>query len=442
MFNDATPSIVQQHPAIAQQTRQLLQAFVLPLLMVLDQSVDRRLLRTFYATLEAVICWRNRAHGLLLSELGAYVTSPDHAPAGTKRLSNLLRSPQWSSDSIARFLWSRAEQRVTELQAAGDDPLLIWDESVWEKAESQQSEGLCAVRSSKARRLKRIRPGFYNPPGGRPIHVAGLQWLGLVLASRHHGSVVAAMEWWTTRGEHATTHQAVLQRWLATTTDAWGRTVRHLFDRGFAHGPWLTQILDGNLRFVLRWKKRQKLLDGWGELRNAWQIAQGKRSAGYRRLRDKRSRAVHKVGIVALPVNHPDHARPLWLVVVRQGEGREPWYLLTADVIRTTDDAWDVALAYARRWEIETTWRYSKSELAMESPRLWTWERRLKLLLMVTLVYGFLLSLPALNLELVTAVLRAGCHRTGKRSRTAAAPLYRLRSALAHLWKPDPSLGP
>jgi hypothetical protein len=436
VFNHATPSAVQQHTALAQQTRERLQAFVLPLLMILDQSVDRRLVRTFYATLEAVICWRNRAHGLLLSELGAYLTSPDHAPAGTKRLSNLLRSSTWSSAIIARFLWSRAEQRLTELQAAGDDPLLIWDESVWEKAESQESEGLCAVRSSKARRLKRIRPGFYNPPGGRPIHVAGLQWLGLVLTGRRQSSIVAAMEWWTTRGERATTHQEVLQRRLTTTHAAWGRNVRHIFDRGFANGPWLTELLERDLRFVLRWKKRQKLLDGWGELRNAWQIAQGKRSTDYRWLRDMRTRVAHKIGIVTLPVNHPDHARPLWLVVVRQGAGREPWYLLTAEVIRTTDDAWAVALAYARRWEIETIWRFSKSELAMESPRLWTWERRLKLLLMVTVVYGFLLSLLASDLELVTAVLRVGCHRTGKRSRTAAAPLYRLRSALAHLWKP------
>ena len=35
----------------------------------------------------------------------------------------------------------------------------------------------------------------------------------------------------------------------------------------------------------------------------------------------------------------------------------------------------------------------------MESPRLWFWENRLKLLLMVSLVYSFLLSLLAPELE-------------------------------------------
>jgi hypothetical protein len=80
--------------------------------------------------------------------------------------------------------------------------------------------------------------------------------------------------------------------------------------------------------------------------------------------------------------------------------------------------------------------RYSKSELAMESPRVWTWERREKLLLMVTLVYAFLLSLLASQWEeLRNWLLRTWCHRTGKRSREVAAPLYRLRSALSRLWQ-------
>lgn len=44
-----------------------------------------------------------------------------------------------------------------------------WDESVIEKPESLKAERLCAVRSSKACRLKRIKPGFYNLPTGRPV---------------------------------------------------------------------------------------------------------------------------------------------------------------------------------------------------------------------------------------------------------------------------------
>jgi hypothetical protein len=71
-------------------------------------------------------------------------------------------------------------------------------------------------------------------------------------------------------------------------------------------------------------------------------------------------------------------------VVARRGQGQEPWYLLTSEPLRTVEDAWQIVYAYARRWQIEMSWRYGKSELAMESPRLWDWERRQMLLLLAT----------------------------------------------------------
>ena len=83
----------------------------------------------------------------------------------------------------------------------------------------------------------------------------------------------------------------------------------------------------------------------------------------------------------------------LWLIVSRPGKGRRPWYLLTNEPIATPDDAWTIVLAYARRWQVEMCYRACKTDLAMESPRLWYWHNRLKLLLMVSLVYSFLLSL-------------------------------------------------
>ncbi len=62
----------------------------------------------------------------------------------------------------------------------------------------------------------------------------------------------------------------------------------------------------------------------------------------------------------------------------------------------------------------------------MESPRLWFWENRLKLLLMVSLVYAFLLSwTKEADSSLVQDLLRGWRHRTGKRRRGFAAPLSR-----------------
>ena len=120
--------------------------FLLPLLVQLDGLLDKRLVRTFLQTIEVIITFRDRAHGLLLSELGGYLDTPDKAPAGTKRLSNLLHSTKWGAWIIAQFLWQRATQQLEQWRQAGEEGLVIWDESVWEKPESSQLEGLCAVR--------------------------------------------------------------------------------------------------------------------------------------------------------------------------------------------------------------------------------------------------------------------------------------------------------
>jgi hypothetical protein len=99
--------------------------------------------------------------------------------------------------------------------------------------------------------------------------------------------------------------------------------------------------------------------------------------------------------VLALPVTHPDHHdTPLWLVVCRS-KGRTPWYLLTAEPMTTDADPWRVVFAYMRRWQIELAWRFDKSELAFQCPRLWRWPERMKLLAMATLAYAFLLHLLA-----------------------------------------------
>jgi hypothetical protein len=425
---------------VAYDLAEHLEAFVHPLLLQLDTHLDKRLVRTFLRTLQAIVQFRNRAHGLLLSELGAYLLAPDKAPAGTKRLSNLLRSQKWTSRAIEEFLWQQADGALSDLEAACEEALLVWDESVLEKSESIAVEGLCAVRSSKARRLKRIKPGFFNPPGGRPIMVPGVHWVTLLLMGRRGTPHVAAMQWWTTRGKLASDRRSQETELLKRCSQAWGRRVIHVWDRGFAGGPWLSTAVYYQARFVLRWRKDYKLQDEQGHNRKAWELTRGKRSWEHQLVWDFHRRCNRKTGIVAIPVSHPEYDGRLWLVVSRPGKGRSPWYLLTNEPVDSAQDAWHVVFAYARRWQVEMSYRYAKSELAMESPRLWRWENRIKLLLMVTLVYAFLLSLLDSSLEPIRNwLLRYWCHRTGKRNREASIPLYRLRSALSRLWLAHPS---
>lgn len=427
----------------AQGLRQQLGAWVRPVLHELDEALDKRLVRTFFELLQVVVMHRHQRCGLLLSELGGFLLSPAQAPAGTKRISNLLRSSKWSAALIAAFLWRQAETALAEWEQAGQPVLAIWDESVLEKPESIALEGLCSVRSSRAARLRRIKPGFYTPPGGPPVFVPGMQWLSVALVSLHGLPALAAMRWWTSRGKGASERWPVLHDQLQQCRQAWGQRVIHIFDRGFASSPWLGPLLEAELRFVLRWKTKQHLVDGKGK-RPAWHLTRGKRSLDKRLVRDARRHQDRLTGLVFVPVTHPDYPDvPLTLVVSRPGRGKLPWYLLTNLPVQTIDDAWQVVFAYARRWQIEMTYRFAKSDLAMESPRLWSWDNRLKLLMMVALVYAFLLSLlaPAF-LSLRTWLLRHFCHRTGKRYRDATIPLSRLRSALSQLWLRHPGSVP
>jgi hypothetical protein len=407
--------------------------FLSPLLAVLDGCMDRRLVVTFLSLVMVVIMHRHRNQGLLLSELGGYLKPASQAPAGTKRISKLLHSSKWEAQMIEQYLWVKAEEKVDEWVGAGKPALAIWDESVLEKSESLKMEGLCAVISSKAKRLKRIKPGYFNPPGGRPICVPGYHWLQVLVLGMEGPVTVAKMRWWSSRGEQATEQREVETEVMREASQTWGAKVMHVWDRGFAGAPWLSVALVHCVRFIMRWPKHYRLTDEQGVERKAWQITRGKRSWEHRLLWDARRRCQRKVGIFACPVFDKDHHQPLWLVVARPGAGREPWYLLTNEPIATPEDAWKIVLAYARRWNIEMSIRFDKCELAFESLRVQKWETQLRLLSIATLAFAFLLSLLHLP-ETVTWLLQHWCHRTGKWRLKVKTPLYRLRAALSRLW--------
>lgn len=415
--------------------------FLFPLLVELDEMLDKRLVRTFVQIIAVILTFRDRANGLLLSELGGYLLSPDKAPAGTKRLSNLLHSAKWTAEVITRFLWRRASEQLEHWQQSGQEGLLIWDESCWEKPESQQLEDLGPTRSSKAARLTHIKPGYYSPPTG-PIFVPGMQWLAVLLVGRfaHQGPpLLAAQRWWTNRGAHASFKRDEEGKLLVELASAWGQAVIHIFDQGFAGAFWLGLLLAYALRFVLRWRKDYDLLDAAGNRRLTWKIAQGKRGWSQRWVWDARRARWVVATVLALQVAHPDHPQQtLWLIVCRS-QGRSPWYLLTADPITTDEQAWQVVFAYMRRWQIELSWKYEKSELAFQSPRVYQGQARAKLLLLATLAYAFLLTLLHTSSTLLRLwLLRYYGHRTGQHSRTAKMPLTRLRCALSRLWQERP----
>ena len=413
-----------------------LELFLAPLLFQLDGLLDKRLVVTFSGLCQSIIRLRSRSTGLLLSELGGYLLCFDKAPAGTKRISNLLRSAKWEDKIITDYLALQAQQYVENLLKNEEEILLLWDESVQEKPESIESEGLCAVRSSKGKRLTRIKRGYYDPPTKKAIHVPGLRWVGLLLCGMKEQPMVARFEWWTSRGKYWSKRGPVLFRLLQWARGQFSTAVLHIFDRGFAGSPWISILLGGQDRFLIRWPSAYKLLDEKGRFKRASLFSVGKKATSSRQVRDMNRKCALRRSLLWMPCLHKEYPDfPLTLIICRPGKkGRQPWYLLTNEKINDDGDAWKLVHAYARRWQVEQSFRFSKSELAMESCRLWFWNNRMKLLQTVTLVYAFLLSLMKEQLkEKVDKLLRTGCHRTGKRCRVASTPLYRVRLALANL---------
>lgn len=431
--NSAKEEAVQQARRTSWKIEAKLVEYLGDLLRTLDQQLDRRLVVTFVELSLVLILYRHRNEGGWLSRLGSYL-DPLNGQAGRKRIEKLLYSRKWTSQVLTDYLWQLGERRVAAGEQAGETLLAIWDESVVEKSESLQLEGLCPTRSQKAARLKRIKPGYFNPPGGRPIFVPGFHWLQILVGGMKGGLVPTHTRFWTTRGERASRRRDVEWQALQQIADRLGPRVIHVFDRGFAGNPWLTSLFVAGARFVIRWPHTYRLLDEHGVEKKAWEIARGKRSWEQRQIWDARRHCHRNIGILAFPVFDPVHQQPLWLVISRQGPGKKPWYLLTSELADTPERAFKTILIYARRWQIEMSLRFDKAELGFESLRAFSWDVRQRLFLMMNLVHAFLLCFLTPDFAaLRDYLLNVWCHRNGERSRLVQAPLYRLRFALSLL---------
>lgn len=421
---------------LAEQCGTNLLHFLYPLVQELHTSVDVRPLRTLVQTVEAMVAFRDSTHGLLLSELGGYLDGLAGG-GGTKRLGTLIRHRKWQASAIDRFVWQRADARLQQWAQIGEEGLVIWDGTVLEKPESLAAEGLCAVRSSKAVRLTHVKKGYYHPPGA-PIFVPGLHGIGLLLVGRQERlgpASLIAMRWWTSRGPLASFERDENCKLLRQVAGCWGRRVVHVFDRGYASSPWLGALRGFDTRFILRWKPKYHLVSAAGIKQAAWKIARGKVGLAPRTIWDAVHHCNVQGSILFFPVTHPDYPDwPLTMVVGRR-KGGKPWYLLTNEKVETSEDAWKIVLAYARRWRVEILFRNLKSELAIQSVRVYRWEDRLKLLGLVTLAYAFLMELMGKPKKKACLLLiDAACHRTGMHLRLVELPFSRLRLALSKLW--------
>mgnify|MGYP000147379235 CR=1 FL=1 len=398
----------------------------------LKLKIDKRLRRTFFDLFITISMFRDRCMGLLLSELGGYICGFSKAPAGTKRISNLLRSKKWEAKVIDGFFFDRTKERIKKLQVKNIRPLFLWDDSRVEKSESRVCEGLCSVLSSKGKRLTRIRPGFYKPPVGR-ICVSGFKWTGVFLS--HLGGIpsVCQMTWWTTKGKFKEDPDNIIWRLLTKIKENIGRCV-HVLDRGYANEKMLRYLFTHQQDCIIRWKQNQLLVHAEKGQKKTHLLARSFKAKKSKKVRDKNRKKDKTVTITWVAVNHPEYPEnQLYLVIVRDKNNYDgPMYILTSLPIENASQAWEILFSYMHRWEAEQGFRFLKSEMGLESPRLWFWDNRQKLMAIVTLVYDFILSLLRNWEAWVPGFLRQWCHRTGKRNQQAVIPLYRLRMAISN----------
>lgn len=403
-----------------------------PVLEALDAQIDKRLVDTFFNLFVTILMFRNRSMGLLLTELGGYICGFDRAPAGTKRISNLLRSKKWSVGLIDDYFFQRTVDRIAQLREQGKRALMLWDDSRVEKHESWVAEGLCSVFSSKGQRLTRIRRGFFTPPKGR-ICVPGFQWTGVFLS--HLGGVpsVCQMSWWTTRGKFKEDPDNIIYRLLRKIHQHIGSVV-HVLDRGYANEKMLRYLFHFKQDFIIRWKKNHLLNHHDKGCKKTHLLARSFRGRKSKIVRDKARDKNKHVTIDWAVVNHPEYPdNQLYLIIVRDKRNYNgPMYIITSLTIENAAQAWEVLFSYMHRWEAEQGFRFLKSEMGLECPRLWFWDNRMKLMAIVALVYDFILRTLRNWRSWVQLFFRNWCHRTGKRYREASIPLYRLRIAISN----------
>jgi len=241
------------------------------------------------------------------------------------------------------------------------------------------------------------------------------------------------MTWWTSRGKHKEHGTNIIYRILRAIHTQIGSMALHVFDRGYANANMLEWLMKFEQDFLIRWVSNHQFLNEAGELKKIYNIARSHRGRFSKQVKDKERKKLKTVTIAWAAVRHPEFPdNQLYLVIIRdKNYSNSPIYLITSVPILEAKTAWEMCFSYIHRWEIEQSFRCCKSELGMESPRLWFFDRTKKLLAIVSLVYDFLLRMLCNWKPWTKQLLTNWGHRTGNRYRKVAIPIYRLRTAIS-----------
>jgi hypothetical protein len=170
-----------------------------------------------------------------------------------------------------------------------------------------------------------------------------MQWTGALSTGMEGMRNVALMSWWSTKGDEATrlrTQEAAL---LRKCVRPWGDILLHIFDRGYASGPWIQLLQFLKVRFVIRWKKGHLFFDAKGDEQKLWPIGPGQKYFAQKQIHAVHTGEKMPCDIGWAPIRHPAYASQLYLVNVRVK--KKIWYLVTNEQVRTEEQAWEIVLA-------------------------------------------------------------------------------------------------
>jgi len=165
------PGICPEEIQGQQELLQRLEEVLGPLPERLDAYVDKRLVTTFIELMTAIITCANPKSGLHLSRIRSINQKWSTNTSRNQEDRTLASFGQMECRSHEGSFVGESDKKGERLKSEGKQVLCIHDGSRLEKPESEQTEGLCAVLSSKAKRLRKIRAGVWNPPTGKPITV-------------------------------------------------------------------------------------------------------------------------------------------------------------------------------------------------------------------------------------------------------------------------------
>lgn len=308
---------------------------------------------------------------LWTSRLATELYGGEHEPAGVKRLDRLLAHPGWRVYDVQTALHARGEERVA---AIAGEVLIALDPSDLEKPESLHSEGLQKLVSPTARHLARPRRGFGGAPLARPVTVPGFHFIAAALMGMQGPALLLDYRWWHKRPTDSQQTLTLLE--LTHALAVRYQQARPIFvgDRGVGNRLIVSQWVQGQVRFVVRFNEHVGVCaTPNGELQVVKDFLKRQRATVACEIYDTKVRRPVTVRVRWCSVWLPQHDQPLTLVIVRHPTRAEDWRLVTNLPVNTAAQAIHIAQIYARRWQVEWSLRFLKSELVSESPRLQIW---------------------------------------------------------------------